>query len=318
MRAPGEDALAAIFTARYAPSFDVALNVLAYAPFGALAFMALRGPDLRAGIAKATTAGFALSLVLETCQLFIAFRHASAIDVAANAAGAFLGALAFTDPVHALVTRPLGDWRERRVIAGTWGDTGLILVAAWLLAQLNPALPFFQAGNIGTEVEFSMAATLLPALAVALSVCGFGLFLSVLLRGPGGALRATLLLLTMALWLKFATASTMLKPHFSAEWLTGDRVVGLVVGLSVFVPLRLFGRAARMYLAFLLLLAGALFAKIFGAYSATAELVRLFSWPYGQLLSFASLTRYLHEVWPFAAIVFLVALFLKERRGAVT
>ena len=55
------------------------------------------------------------------------------------------------------------------------------------------------------------------------------------------------------------------------------------------------------------MLAGALFSKIFGAYSALDELLRLFRWPYGQLASFASLTRFLHEAWPVAAVVFLIA-----------
>lgn len=287
--------------------------MLAYAPLGALACLAFRQGALWPAIAKAVATGLALSLALETCQLFIAFRHASVADVAANTAGAFLGALAFTDPFNALVTSRLGAWRENEVIAGNWGDAGLILVAAWLLAQFNPALPFFEAGNIGGGVDDSFAARVLPAIAVALSVCGFGLFVSVVLRGPTGTLRATLLLLTVALWLKFATASVMLRPHLSPEWLSAGRAIGLVAGITLFVPMRRFGRPARIYSATLMLLAGALFSKIFGAYSAVTELLRLFSWPYGQLMSFATLTRYLHEVWPFAAIVFLIALFLRRR-----
>ena len=79
---------------------------------------------------------------------------------------------------------------------------------------------------------------LVTAGSVALSVAGFGFFVSVVLKGPGGALRWTLLLLSVALWCKFAMASVMLKPHLSAGWVTEGRVLGLAAGLLAFVPLR--------------------------------------------------------------------------------
>ena len=99
--------------------------------------------------------------------------------------------------------------------------------------------------------------------------------------------------------------------------MSAGRVAGLAAGVALFVPLRRLARAARIYLGIVLVLAGALFSKIFGAYSALDQLLRLFSWPHGQLTTFATLTRYLHEIWPLAAIVFLVALFLRERRHPV-
>ena len=122
-----------------------------------------------------------------------------------------------------------------------------------------------------------------------------------------------MLLLTVALWLKFVMSSVMLKPHLSDDWLSEARMVGLAAGLALFFPLRLLGRRARIYAAILFLLAGALFAKIFGAYSTLGEFLRLFSWPYGQLATFATLTRTLHESWPVLAIAFLVALFIYRR-----
>ena len=89
----------------------------------------------------------------------------------------------------------------------------------------------------------------------------------------------------------------------------------LAGGILLFMPLRKIGRLGRIYLAFVLILAAALFSKIFGAYSAVDEFLRLFRWPHGQLASFATLTRFIHELWPFAAVVFLVALFLHVRRA---
>jgi hypothetical protein len=184
----------------------------------------------------------------------------------------------------------------------------------WLIAQLNPALPFFGAGNIVTRDDAGTAAAILQWTGVALSICGFGLFISALLRGPQGTLRLTLVLLSVALWLKFVAASFMLQPHFAEDWLSAGRIVGLVAGICILIPLRRLPAAVRIYLALIFVLAGALFSKIFGAYSALDEFLRLFRWPHGQLASFATLTRFLHELWPFAALVFLIALFFHVKR----
>jgi hypothetical protein len=212
------------------------------------------------------------------------------------------------------VTGPLGQMRDRLFVSSLWGDAGLVLVVLWLVAQLNPALPFFGAGNIVEEAVASGDAQLLQALAAGLSICAFALFVSVLMRGTHGSLRVTLVLLSVALWLKFVSGSFMLKPHFSAEWVSSARVVGLIAGLLAFIPMRKLGRLARTYLAIVLMLAGALFAKIFGAYSPVEDLLRLFSWPHGQLAGFATLTRFLHELWPFAALVFLIGFFFHTRK----
>jgi hypothetical protein len=262
---------------------------------------------------KAVAACAAFSLAMEALQLFVTHRVATVYDVLANAVGALAGTLVFAEPLHALVTHPLAKARERLVTAGGWGDAGLVLVVLWLLAQLNPALPFFEAGNIGGEGDPGPGEFLVTAGSVALSVAGFGFFVSVVLKGPGGALRWTLLLLTVALWCKFAMASVMLKPHLSAGWVTEGRVAGLAAGLLAFAPLRGWQRTGRIYLAIVLTLAGALFAKIFGAYSELADFLRLFAWPHGQLATFATLTRWIHEAWPVLALAWLIALFVWRR-----
>ena len=311
---PAPDALAVFLRPKVLLEFDVGMNALAYMPLGAIACLILRGSN-EPWLArmKAVAACAAFSLVMEALQLFVTHRVATVYDLLANATGALAGTLVFAEPLHALVTHPLAKARERLVTAGGWGDAGLVLVVLWLLAQLNPALPFFEAGNIGGEGDPTPGEFLVTAASVALSVAGFGFFVSVVLKGPGGALRWTLLLLTVALWCKFAMASVMLKPHLSAGWVTEGRVVGLAAGLLAFAPLRGWQRAGRIYLAIVLTLAGALFAKIFGAYSELADFLRLFSWPHGQLATFATLTRWIHEAWPVLALAWLIALFVWRR-----
>jgi VanZ family protein len=316
LRPPSGEAVAAFFVKpRFMVAYDVAWNVIAYIPLGTLACLYFRLANVRArALLKAVALVAAYSLAMEVLQLFVPNRVASIYDVIANVAGALIGAAVFLDPIYSVVTKPLGELRERVLIPGAWGDAGLFLLMLWLIAQLNPALPFFGAGNIVGADAGLVEMALLQWGAVALSICGFGLFLSTLVRGDEGSLRVTLVLLSVAMWLKFVGASFALQPHFSNEWVSAGRMAGLAIGLLAFIPLRKLARPGRIYLALVMILAGALFSKIFGAYSALDEFLRLFRWPHGQLASFATLTRFLHELWPFAALVFLIALFLRERR----
>lgn len=296
---------------KYVIRSDIVFNVVAYVPLGTLACLYLRSRGAAHPMLLAAALAAAFSLAMEAAQLFIPNRVSTIYDVFANAGGALAGALVFADPVYSLATRPVGQLREATVVEGGWGDAGLVLLMLWLLAQLNPAIPFFGAGDIGGADQ---SLELLQWGAVAMSICGFGLFVSALIRPEQGSLRVTLVLLTAALWLKFFTASVMLQPNFSADWVNDGRLAGLGLGLAALVPLRRLGRPARIYLALVLILAGALFAKIFGAYSPIEELLRLFRWPHGQLASFTTLTRFLHELWPFAAVLFLAGLFVATRR----
>jgi len=315
LRVPSPDAAAAFFLApRYPSRPDIVFNVLAYVPLGVLLCLYFRQshPGWRAMV-RAVLAAACLSLTMELVQFFVPNRVASLHDMLFNAAGALLGSLVFVDPLYSTVSRPLGQLRESTIIPGAWGDAGMVLVTLWLLAQLNPALPFFGAGDITGEAEAGLQ--IVEWTAVGMSICGFGLFISTLARHEQGSLRVTMVLLSVALWLKFVFASLMLQPNFSAQWVNTGRVLGLLGGISAFIPLRKLGRFARVYLAFVLILAGALFSKIFGEYSPVEEFLRLFRWPHGQLASFATLTRFLHELWPFCAVVFLAALFVHGKRS---
>lgn len=313
LRPPNVEKLQAIFSwSGMVIRSDVVFNVIAYVPFGLLLCLHYRGRNASHPILRAIALAGVFSATMEILQLFVPGRVTSAVDLGTNVAGALLGSLAFADPLHAMATRPLGEARERLVIPGAYGDAALVLLGLWLLAQLNPALPFFGAGDVAREIEPDLVA--MRWAAVAMGICGFALFVSAMVATEVGSLRATVGLLSLALWLKFAMASFVLQPHATGEWMRGGRIEGVAIGLLAFVPLRKISRQTRIYLALVLILAGALFSKVLGAYSAMDEFLRLFRWPHGQLASFATLTRFIHELWPFAAVVFLVALFLKGRR----
>ena len=73
--------------------FDIAINMLAYAPFGFLLALvgALRPPAAR--LAVAIGAAALLSLGIETAQMFLPTRDASSVDLICNSLGAALGGL---------------------------------------------------------------------------------------------------------------------------------------------------------------------------------------------------------------------------------
>lgn len=73
--------------------YDVAINVIAYVPFGVAIAMIGSRTRPRVRIVRALAAGALLSLCMETAQMFEPTRDASTIDLLANSSGAALGGL---------------------------------------------------------------------------------------------------------------------------------------------------------------------------------------------------------------------------------
>ena len=137
---------------RYLVRSDIAFNVIAYVPLGALACLYFRNQEgPRYPVLKSLALGAAFAFAMELLQIYIPNRVSSLVDMASNTAGTLVGAVAFLGPVYGTLTQPLGEVRERMIIEGAWGDAGLVLLLLWFLAQWNPALPFFGAGNVGVE-----------------------------------------------------------------------------------------------------------------------------------------------------------------------
>ncbi len=125
-----------------------------------------------------------LSFAMETLQMFIPTRDASAMDLVCNAAGAGVGGLAAIAFDRAPRLRAsVAAWRRRVFVEGGSADLGLALLAIWLLAQLNPGIPLFAATfDPSLELTRDLAGTLLQAAESAFNVIGVGLFLALLLR----------------------------------------------------------------------------------------------------------------------------------------
>ncbi|MDB5730825.1 MAG: teicoplanin resistance protein VanZ [Variovorax sp.] len=82
---------------KYWTGFDLAINVAGYMPLGFLCALAvLRArPDMAVlpVVVRATLAGVAISLAMETLQSYLPARIPSNVDLALNAGGALAGAL---------------------------------------------------------------------------------------------------------------------------------------------------------------------------------------------------------------------------------
>lgn len=302
---------------RYITPFDVIANVLAYMPLGALLWEAMRRhTSTRPALALAVLAGAILSFAMEVLQASLVARIASRVDLIANTAGAFGGAILAAQTNKTWLARLLVRWRHATFNAGAGAEIGELLLAAWLFVQLNPSIPFFAAGTIANPLMFEWyvragaAPDHLPnALSVAMNVCGFGLFVSALLKPGVNPVRFAAAVITLGAALKFLAAGVLLKPPMMFDWINFAALAGIALGfVALWIAARL-GHRLRIWLAAMLILAGGLIAKLVAIYQALPSTLGIFSWQYGQLLNFTSLTLMLSEVWPLAALVFLLVGF---------
>lgn len=311
---------------RYLNAFDIVLNVLAYIPFGAM----IAGFRLRAHRREesapwhawtwATLAGLLLSALMETLQAFLPVRVSSPLDLMTNASGAAIGAgLVVSVWGRALLAR-LQAWRHRHFASRDETGWGLLLAGAWFFAQLNPVIPFFEAGSILGPAEPATSPTawdtlvLLPqAVGITLNVCGFALFVSLLLRSRRANFLNVLLVVALGLIAKVSAAGLMLKAPQLVGWLGPATVIGLTSGLILFAYFSRVHYRWRAFWTTLFIFAGGLMVKMTGAYGAFDETMRLFNWPQGHVASFAGMTRWVHEVWPLPACLLAAWIFVKRR-----
>ena len=120
----------------------------------------------------------------------------------------------------------------------------------------------------------------------------------------------------IAFFLKLFAAHALLRPQVAAHWHSEETLTGLAIGVGVLVPLSFLRLDRRIYIAAIFILAGGMLSKMAGSYPSLSEVLRLFDWPYGQLLHFTGLTLYLNEIWPLMATIFLFWYGWRQRQGA--
>jgi VanZ family protein len=298
---------------RWITPFDVVSNVLAYLPLGALCAFSL-APRLRgpAAVVAAAAGGAALSIVLEAAQGYLPARVASNVDVLANIAGALAGGIVGAIAVPWLAgTQPLKRLRERSIIAGTGADTGLVLLALWIFAQLNPTTLLFGAGDLRDLLAEAVGPAHAPRLFLSVeALTAAGNFLAVsllasLLVRPGVPLRAYLLaLLVAALAVRAGAFAVLMPAEPRLVWLTQGAQFGLAAGVALMFIAVALPRTSRLAVAAVLLMAATVLVNLSPPNPYTAAMLKL--WQQGHFLNFNGLTRLVSAMWPFAALAYLV------------
>jgi len=303
---------------RYVTGFDIAVNVAGYVPLGVFAIAALY-PRLQ-GVAAflAAIAGAAvLSLSLEAVQTYLPARFATNLDVLCNLGGAALGAALGQHFTPLIGGGPLSRLRAAEFLPGVGIDFGLVLLALWLLIQLNPASLLFGAGDLrdflappegrARRPEFFIS---IEAFTTAANLVAVALLLSAL-TVPGRAVRAMLSWLVFgALAVKTAAFAILMRAENVLAWLTQGAQLGLVVGIAAALAAIALPRTVRLAAAAVLIMAATVLVNLTAPNPYLGASLKV--WQQGHFLNFNGLTWLVSALWPFIALGYLI--YLASRR----
>jgi VanZ family protein len=303
---------------RYITGFDVAVNVAGYVPFGFFAVAALY-PRLRgvAAFLLAIAGAAALSLSLEAVQTYLPARFATNLDVLCNLGGAALGAALGQHFTPLIGGGPLSRLRAAEFLPGVGIDFGLVLLALWLLIQLNPASLLFGAGDLrdflappegrARRPEFFVS---IEAFTTAANLVAVALLLSAL-TVPGRAVRAMLSWLVFgALAVKTAAFAILMRAENVLAWLTQGAQLGLVVGIAAALAAIALPRTVRLAAAAVLIMAATVLVNLTAPNPYLGASLKV--WQQGHFLNFNGLTWLVSALWPFIALGYLI--YLASRR----
>jgi VanZ family protein len=299
-----------------ATRFDVLANFLTYVPLGLFAALIPRQATTLGCMVVAVVAGAALSFVMETLQWYMPPRFANLLDFTANSLGALAGGMLGAVYARSPLRDAVRETRRRVVLPGTMGDVGMAMLAMWLVAQLNPAIPPFaitfdpdasrQVAQVEGEQE--VAVTLIEAAQSAFQLLGVGLFVALLVRERRFAGGAVLLLVGIALLVKGIAAWALLKPAVFVSWLSPGALLGIAAGALLLLPANLLPRPAQIAVCAIALLSSVLTPLLTPELMFASAPLTLYSWRYGHLLNFNGLTRIVLVLWPLAASTWLFVL----------
>jgi VanZ family protein len=288
---------------------DVIFNVLAYVPLGLTLSAALPiSLRLRTRWLLSLSAALFLSLLMEMLQSWLPSRHSNINDTIANVFGAALGGLL---GVYLLgFTRLLSSirWlRETLFVAGATGEMKIILLVAWLVAQVNPGIPLFASSfHLGLSAANEPAVIVVELVQTAAALIGIGLFTDLTMRKRWLGGFALIVVIATAIALKTTAAQWFLTPVAWETWLRAGHTLGLAVGALSLTVLFWLPRRAKSIIAGIALLLGILASLLLPDTFVAKAPLSLFNWHYGQLLNLNGLTHTIIMLWPFAATAVLL------------
>ena len=320
-RVPNDEAARFLFAGwpSYIVASDVVLNILAYVPLGLLLTLLWMGRVPRwAAVALGVTAGMLLSLSIEFAQAYLPTRISSNVDVLTNSIGALWGAAA----AHVwgerwLLSGELHRLRERHFRAGARTDLAFVLLALWLLTQLNAEIWLFGNGDLRHLIPPNLGVRysadtylLLEAGVAALNFAGVAFLIGAIARSFAAAAVSVTALILTALMLKTIASMALFIPGNPGLWLTPGSVLGLVAGLMLWLPLARRSPVSSMRAAAICFAAGVFLVNLAPQNPYLVAALQILQ--RGHFLRFNAMTGLLSSWWPFLAFAFLVFLM----RGA--
>lgn len=315
---------------RWWDAFDVTSNLLGYLPLGLLLTQGLRGGGRRwpAAAAIATVAATALSYALEATQQLLPQRVPSLSDWLLNGAGALAGALL------AGALAALGVPQRWRRAHDRWfehgGGGGIVLLLTWPLALLAPAPVPLGLGQIGPRLRDAGVAALADVAWAApahawllqahelppLSAFGESLIIGLGLLGPCllayAASRPSWrrVLLAFGLPVLAAGATTLATalsfgPAHALAWRTP--AAGQAWAAAVVLALALARVGPRLAGALALVALTGSIVLVHQAPTDPYYAQNLQAWEQGRFIRFHGLLRWLGWLWPYAALLWLLA-----------
>ena len=311
---------------RYVTLEDIAFNVAAYVPLGfllSIGFGARFGPV--GGVGAGVLAAAAMSLAMESVQMFLPSRIASNVDLLMNGVGALIGAMAA--PLFAparILGGKLHALRHRLFVEGMTADVGLVMVGLWLATQFHPTAQLFGTGGVRATFDLPAGFKHTPLLAltsewavVLFNLLGVGLLLSACVRAGGLPLRAVAMAIVAAVLIKTFTAAVIVKAAAPLAWLTPGVVLGLGTGWLLLLAAVRLPRRAQLAAAAICIVIATVAINIAPINPYLTPPSKLLAGGASHFLSFSGIVRAISELWPLLAIGYLIYAF-GERRAAAT
>ncbi len=331
-RVPGVSPLAFLVLPwpRWWTGFDLASNLIGYAPLGALIFGALvrGGVRTRTALWRAAAAGTALSFAMELTQNLLPQRVSTNLDLALDCLGALLGAA-------------VGLWVHRRGDARRWQATrdrwfigrsagGIALLLVWPLGLLVPLPVVLGQGQVLARLQHAVAdlvaetpvspwfeawahagperSALSPGGEFALIALGLiaPCLVAFSIARPGWR-RLVLVLGAAALGGLATTLSTALNfgPQHLLAWSTPQALAAIGFGMVLACALSVLPRRAAAGVGLIALTA--LVTFVAQAPSDPYFAQSLQAWEQGRFIRFHGAARWVGWLWPYAAILYLLA-----------
>ena len=308
----------------YWTGFDVAINVVGYAPLGFLLALAWQRSGRSRPLLTAVLASSMLSLSMETLQSYLPMRVPSNLDLALNVLGAAMGASTSTGLER---LGALDRWsRLRAAWFVTHARGALALLALWPVALMFPASVPLGLGQVlerlldvaqevlsetpfvtwlpPPEVVFQSLSPYSELACVAMGLWAPCLLGISIIRSTRRRLIFVLMVLVVAIAASGLSAALSYGPGNAWSWLSHTVLQGLLLGAGLAVASVALRPSLAVSLMALSLLGALVLLNLSSVSPYFAQTLQ--TWEQGRFIRFHGLVQWVGWCWPYAALIYAV------------